>query len=253
MVAGLGSLRGFFSQAGELAQAVQPALAAGAALTSGGTSAALTKAATASGILAGTQQGQSTAISVQPGGTGQETAGSGEMGGRLYDQTGRFIGFDGGPRVQDIQQAGALAPYMGIGQGLIGQGMRLAQRFMQSPTGIAVGVGAAAAPVIVDQFSGQPKKLRVTRKMQREVKNAVMLFGIDAVAAQMGVDPQIVFYIITKKFRNDGPYVTKAAVRKTRQTVRKLKTMCDMYDDLRPPAKRATTRRAATTRITQVK
>lgn len=253
MVAGLGSLRGFFSQAGELAQAVQPALAAGAVLTSGGTSAALTKAATASGILAGTQQGQSTAISVQPGGTGQETAGSGEMGGALYTPDGRFIGYDGGPRVSDIRQANAMIPFFPGTAGIVQRGLQAAGRFLQSPTGMTVGVGTAVAPVVIDQFTGQPKKLRVTRKMQREVKNAVMLFGIDAVAAQMGVDPQIVFYIITKKFRNDGPYVTKAAVRKTRQTVRKLKSMCDMYDDLRPPAKRTTTRRAATTRITQVK
>lgn len=253
MVAGLGSLRGFFSQAAELGSAVAPALAAGAVLTGAGPTSTLARAATAANVLGGTQQGQATAISVQPGGTGQETAGSGEMGGRLYDQTGRFIGFDGGPRVSDIQQAGAGALMLPGTVGLVQRGVQMASRFLQSPTGMAVGVGAAAAPVIVDQLTGQPKKLRVTRKMQREVKNAVMLFGIDAVAAQMGVDPQIVFYIITKKFRNDGPYVTKAAVRKTRQTVRKLKTMCDMYDDLRPPAKRATTRRSATTRITQVK
>jgi len=57
-----------------------------------------------------------------------------------------------------------------------------------------------------------------------------------------------------KKIRNDGPYVTKAAVRKTRQTVRKMKSMCDLYDDLRPAAKRRPPmRRAAATRITNVK
>jgi hypothetical protein len=48
--------------------------------------------------------------------------------------------------------------------------------------------------------------------------------------------------------------VTKAAVRKTRQTMRKLKTMCDMYDDMskrRAPARRRATSRSTT--ITQVK
>lgn len=253
MVAGLGSLRGFFSQAAELGSTVAPALAAGAVLTGAGPTSTLARAATAANVLGGTQQGQATAISAQPGGTGQETAGSGEMGGALYGPGGRFVGYDGGPRVADIQAAGALAPFMPGTVGMVQRGLQAAGRFLQSPTGMAVGAGATAAPVIVDQFTGQPKKLRVTRKMQREVKNAVMLFGIEAVAGQMGVDASVVFYIITKKFRNDGPYVTKAAVRKTRQTVRKLKTMCDMYDDLRPPAKRATTRRASTTRITQVK
>lgn len=253
MVAGLGSLRGFFSQAAELGGAVAPALAAGAALSTGGTAATLGRAATAASILGGTQQGQATAVSRQPGGTGLETAQSGEMGGALFGPGGRFVGYDGGPNVSDIQAAGALSPFLSPGIGMLQRGIGAANRFLQSPMGIGMGVGAAAAPVIIDQFTGQPKKLRVTRKMQREVKNAVMLFGIEAVAAQMGVDPQIVFYITNKKFRNDGPYVTKAAVRKTRQTVRKLKSMCDMYDDLRPPAKRATTRRAATTRITQVR
>jgi len=253
MVAGLGSLRGFFSQAAELGSAVAPALAAGAALSTGGTAATLGRAATAANILGGTQQGQATAVSRQPGGTGLETAQSGEMGGALYGPGGQFVGYDGGPRVSDIRQANALAPFIPGAAGLIQRGLQGLGNILTSPGGAALGMGAAVAPVVVDQITGQPKKLRVTRKMQREVKNAVMLFGIDAVAAQMGVDPQIVFYIITKKFRNDGPYVTKAAVRKTRQTVRKLKSMCDMYDDLRPPAKRATTRRAATTRITQVK
>jgi len=102
---------------------------------------------------------------------------------------------------------------------------------------------------------GQPKKLRVTRKLKSQVRQAVDLVGIEGAAQAMGVDVQTVMYILTKKMRNDGPYVTKAAVRKTRQTVRKMKNLCDMYDDLRPAAKRrAPARRmAAGTRITQVK
>lgn len=116
------------------------------------------------------------------------------------------------------------------------------------------GGAAAASPYIIDALTGQEKKLRVTRKLKSDVKKAVEMFGADAVADQMGTSIDVVFYILTKKMRNDGPYVTKAAVRKTRQTVRKLKTVCDMYDDLRPAAKRrAPTRRAAgATRITKV-
>ena len=116
------------------------------------------------------------------------------------------------------------------------------------------GGAVGAAPMIIDQFTGQPKKLRVTRKLQRDVKQAVMLLGPEAVANQLGVGLDVVIYIMQKKIRNDGPYVTKAAVRKTRQTVRKMKSMCDLYDDLRPAAKRrAPMKRATTTRITNVK
>jgi len=96
--------------------------------------------------------------------------------------------------------------------------------------------------------------LRVTRKLQRDVKQAVMLLGPEAVANQLGVGLDVVVYIMQKKIRNDGPYVTKAAVRKTRQTVRKMRAMCDLYDDLRPAAKRSPVRRrAATTKVTQIR
>jgi gas vesicle protein len=101
------------------------------------------------------------------------------------------------------------------------------------------------APMIIDPVTGAEKKLRVTRRLRSQVKQAVQMFGVDAVAEQMGVSQEVIFYILTKKMRNDGAYVTKAAVRKTRQTVRKMKSLCDMYDDLRPPARRATARRTA--------
>ena len=57
--------------------------------------------------------------------------------------------------------------------------------------------------------------------------------------------------ILTKRFRNDGPVVTKAALRKTRTTVRRLKSMCDMYDSLRPAATRrkAPMKRATSTTL----
>ena len=52
--------------------------------------------------------------------------------------------------------------------------------------------------------------------------------------------------ILLKRFRNDGPVITKAALRKTKSTIRKLKNMCDMYEDLRPTARRRTPMRRAT-------
>jgi len=142
-------------------------------------------------------------------------------------------------QAQNVGLPAVVAGGMGLSRGLYG---------------MLFGGAVGAAPMIIDAFTGEPKKLRVTRKLQRDVKQAVMLLGPEAVANQLGVGLDVVIYIMQKKIRNDGPYVTKAAVRKTRQTVRKMKTMCDLYDDLRPAAKRrAPMKRVAATRITNVK
>jgi len=159
------------------------------------------------------------------------------MGGAGFESV-----YSGQPAQMPYQQAGVPA----IVGGALSAGRGL--------YGLLFGGAAIAAPMIIDQLTGQPKKLRVTRKLQRDVKNAVMLLGIETVASQLGVNPEVVVYIMTKKIRNDGQYVTKAAVRKTRQTVRKMRTMCDLYDDLRPAAKRSPVRRrAATTKVTQIR
>jgi len=197
----------------------------------------------------GTQQGQSVAISqatqTRPAETQSSGAGVGsgeflgysDMGGSGFESV-----YSGAAPQMQAQQAGLPAIVsggVGISRGLYG---------------MLFGGAVGAAPMIIDQFTGQPKKLRVTRKLQRDVKQAVMLLGPEAVANQLGVGIDVVIYIMQKKIRNDGSYVTKAAVRKTRQTVRKMKTMCDLYDDLRPAAKRrAPMKRVAATRITNVK
>lgn len=198
---------------------------------------------------AGTQQGQSVAVSQATQTQPAETQASGSTGGG-----GQFLGYSdmggsgfegvysGAAPAMQAQQAGlpaVVAGGMGLSRGLYG---------------MLFGGAVGAAPMIIDQFTGEPKKLRVTRKLQRDVKQAVMLLGPEAVANQLGVGLDVVIYIMQKKIRNDGPYVTKAAVRKTRQTVRKMKSMCDLYDDLRPAAKRRPPmRRATATRITNVK
>ena len=94
-----------------------------------------------------------------------------------------------------------------------------------------VGAGAAAE-FVMDQFGNQ-KKLVITRKLQRDTKKLFMMTGgnIDIVSQQslffLGKDlsPQQVLAVLFKTFKNQGPYVTKAAVRKTRQTIRKLDTL----------------------------
>tara|TARA_Y100000004_G_C8938018_1_gene422955 strand:- start:957 stop:1706 length:750 start_codon:yes stop_codon:yes gene_type:complete len=200
-----------------------------------------------------TQQGQATAVSI-PQAPPAETAMSGEVGipasSPVYAPT--FVGgatpaaFAGPapavPMTGGIQQAAVPA--------IIGGGVAVSRGMLGAfLSGAAAGI---TAPTIIDPFTGQEKKLRVTRRLRSQVKRAVEMFGVDQVANQMGVDIEVIFYILTKRMRNDGPYVTKAAVRKTRQTVRKMKRLCDMYDDLRPAARRAPARRT-TSKTTLIK
>ena len=153
---------------------------------------------------------------------------------------------------QPVQQG-----FMGVGS-LIGQGTR----FLQTPGGAATvgGMVGAAADYVVDLFTGQQKKLVITRKMQREVKELYMYMNGDlaavaqAFSAYKGIslNVQQVQMILLKKFRNDGPYVTKAAVRKTRATVRKLERLEALKKQIcgtrAAPRRRATT----STRISKV-
>jgi hypothetical protein len=201
-----------------------------------------------------TQQGQATAVSI-PDAPARETASSGVVGmpasSPIYAPT--FVGgatpaaFRGPapavPNMGGVQQASVPAIIGGgvaVGRGMLGAFLG----------GAATGI---MAPTIIDPFTGQEKKLRVTRRLRSQVKRAVEMFGVEQVANQMNLDVEAVFYILTKRMRNDGPYVTKAAVRKTRQTVRKMKHLCDMYDDLRPPARRAPARRTTTSKVMQIK
>lgn len=201
------------------------------------------------------QQGQATAVSV-PQAPPSETAFSGEAAAPgVSGFRAQPISYSNGiqPAIMRAPQAppGGMATPVGL-PAIVGGGLT-AGRGVMNMLGIAGGA-ITLAPIIIDPFTGEEKKLRVTRRLKSQVKKAVEMFGVEFVAEQMGVDVELVVYIMTKRMRNDGPYVTKAAVRKTRQTVRKMKNLCDMYDDLRPAAKRrAPARKTMSTRITNVK
>jgi len=206
-----------------------------------------------------TQQGQSVAVSV-PSGPARETQASSTVGGPTLPQGGYSaftptnisLSIPSDPTTAMLggmaQPAAATAVIPFAGRALSGGGASvLRNMFIGGAAGIA-------APMILDPITGEEKKLRVTRKLRNQVKNAVNLVGIEAVAELMNTNVEVIVYIMTKKMRNDGPYVTKAAVRKTRATVRKMKSLCDMYEDIRPTAKRrAPARRASSTRVVQVK
>ena len=143
---------------------------------------------------------------------------------------------------------------------LLGQGARQLTR--PGVGGALTGFGTGMAAEFITDMFGNTKKLVITRKLQRDVKkvfmmsggdvgfisaNSLMLFGKDLSQDQ-------ILMILFKTFKNQGPYVTKAAVRKTRQTIRKMETLCDLKDRLAPPKRRAPARRRTmSTSITQVK
>ena len=122
---------------------------------------------------------------------------------------------------------------------------------LKSPLGqLALGSGAGLA---LSGINGQPTGMRITRKMKSQTKMVLNMTGGNLSAASdiLGIDENTLVMILLKRFRNDGPVVTKAALRKTKQTVRRLKFMCDMYDSLRPTAtrRRSPMKRATTTTL----
>ena len=136
---------------------------------------------------------------------------------------------------------------------ILAPGISTIGRFLKTPTGGAVGTGllGLGASMLGD---GQPTGMRVTRKMKSQARTILNMTGgnISAASEILGIDEQTLIMILLKRFRNDGAVVTKAALRKTKQTVRRLKSMCDMYDDLRPratPRRRSPMKRASTTLI----
>ena len=116
--------------------------------------------------------------------------------------------------------------------------------------GTAIGAGTA---LIMDLFTGQPTKLIITRKLQRDAKMAAEFYmnDLDMVAEYLSrtkgkrFTEDIVVDILLKKFTNQGPYVTKAAVRKTRSTIKKLNTLCKLEAEICKPRRRAPARRTA--------
>ena len=219
----------------------------------GGTGGAATGARIGGGITEfidlDRSEGQATARDISPN-LPQETG----MSGQQAYMGAAYGGMGYGP----TYQAGfgtAISPFLQAARQAVGKAAPSA--------GTAFGVGGlvgAGIDVVFDMF-GQPKKLVITRKMKRDVMDLYQYMGgdLNRVAQAysqyrgMNFSPAQIQKILLKRFRNDGPYVTKAAIRKTRSTVRKLERLEMLKKQI--TGKPATTRRRATstTRITQVK
>jgi len=148
---------------------------------------------------------------------------------------------------QESQSSGVTEGFVGGIPNILGQ----AAKFLRTPagsigTGLLTGIGGS-------MLSGGNGGMRITRKMKSQYRAVLNLAqgDYDQAAAMIGVSTDMFIAVLLKRFRNDGPVVTKAALRKTKTTVRRLKSMCDMYDSLRPTATRrkAPMRRASTTLI----
>lgn len=149
---------------------------------------------------------------------------------------------------QESQGSGSIQASIGSAlPSLISAGRGL----LKSPLGqLVVGTGTGLG---LSQLGSQQTGMRITRKMKSQARMVLNMTGgnLSAAANILGVDENTLVMILLKRFRNDGPVVTKAALRKTKQTVRRLKSMCDMYDSLRPSASRRRTpvRRSSTTTL----
>ena len=148
---------------------------------------------------------------------------------------------------QESQQSGTQQAFIGGLPNIVGN----AAKFLRSPVG-SIGTGIAGG--IAGSMVASPSQgMRITRKMKSQYRAVLNLAqgNYDAAASMVGVSTDFFIMVLLKRFRNDGPVVTKAALRKTRTTVRRLKSMCDMYDSLRPTAtrRRAPMKRATTTLI----
>jgi len=169
-----------------------------------------------------------------------------------------------GPRMIDVD------PRIGQGIGMNQAGLGFlaplvtgAGRALSSGAGrnLALGVGGGLVADAFGIFDGSGRKLIITRKMQREVKEMFMFMGGDLNATAQAYSnfkgrsytADNILAIMLKKFSSQGPYVTKAAVRKTRSTLRKMKTLCDMTDDLMPKKRAPVRRRATTSKTTLIR
>ena len=200
-----------------------------------------------------------------------------DFGGFLSDFSPIAGVFGLGDRFQNIPPAGAQTintqppgetsmsgEISGANIGVGGALVQGARSFLRSPTGqglIGGGLGFAGA-ALMDGANGKP---RITRRMKSDVRKIYMMAGMDPNATaqilnnlgtypRIRFDANVVFFILTKRFRNDGPVVTKAAVRKTKTTLRRMKGVVDMYNSVcKPTTRRAPARRAAPKAVQLIK
>lgn len=150
---------------------------------------------------------------------------------------------------QESQGSGSIQAGMGS---LLPQVVGAARGLLKSPLG-QIGFGTAAGTAI--SFIGADgKPMRMTRRMKAQARSLLNMTGgnLSMTADFLGISEEALVALLLKRFRNDGPVVTKAALRKTKQTIRRLHSMQDVLKSITPTAagrRRAPMRRATTTTL----
>jgi hypothetical protein len=212
------------------------------------------------------------------GGLGQTIGGFGrDIGGFVQDISpltslfgiGTPAPSSSGGSARTLQRMGAeetsdSGQILGANLGLAPTIFNAGRNFLRTPGGqTALGFGAGAVGSAL--MGGGDGKVRITRRMKSDVRKIYMMAGMDPNATaqilnnlgtypRMRFDASLVFFILTKRFRNDGAVVTKAAVRKTKTTLRRMKGVVDMYNSVcKPTTRRAPARRAAPKAVQLIK
>ena len=149
---------------------------------------------------------------------------------------------------QESQGSGSIQAGAGS---LLAPALGAARNLLKTPQGqLALGGGAG---LVTSLFTGDGKQMRITRKMKSQARMVLNMTGgnLSAAADMLGIDQNTLVMILLKRFRNDGPVVTKAALRKTKQTIRRLHSMQDVLKSITPTAtrRRAPMKRATTTTL----
>ena len=150
---------------------------------------------------------------------------------------------------QESQGSGSIQAGAGS---LLTPALSAARNLLRTPGGqLALGGGSA---LVASMFGGDGKQMRITRKMKSQARMVLNMTGgnLAATADMLGIDQNTLVMILLKRFRNDGPVVTKAALRKTKQTIRRLHSMQDVLKSITPTAtmrRRAPMKRATTTTL----
>ena len=150
---------------------------------------------------------------------------------------------------QESQGSGSIQAGMGA---LLPNVLGGARSLLKSPLGqLTLGTGAAGA---ISLMGSDGKQMRITRKMKSQARTVLNLAqgNISVAADILNISEDMLIMILLKRFRNDGPVVTKAALRKTKSTIRKLHNMQDVLKSITPTAagrRRAPMKRSTTTTL----
>jgi len=172
----------------------------------------------------------------------------------------------GGTRPQTAAQGPALTTVTNVGaqesQGsgsiqagfgsLLPQILNQGRNLLRTPAGqLALGTGVGSA---LSFMGSDGKQMRITRKMKSQARTVLNIAGgnISVAADILNISDEMLIQILLKRFRNDGPVVTKAALRKTKSTIRKLHSMQDVLKSITPTAagrRKAPMKRAMSTTL----